>query len=87
MKRGARKSLDPSSSAEDQELCENVAFIFTEHGKLWKRLDSIEKAKNSFEKAQKWSTSALTPDQPHPEGDNKVESKIAYMAPEIFTQD
>ncbi|KAF9923941.1 hypothetical protein BGZ67_009576, partial [Mortierella alpina] len=87
MKRGARKSLDPSSSPEHRKVCDNVASIFTEHGKLWERLDNIEKAKISFEKAQTWSTYAPTADQLHPEGDNKVDNKIAYMAPEIFTQD
>ncbi|KAF9929690.1 hypothetical protein BGZ67_006175, partial [Mortierella alpina] len=87
MKRGARKSLNPSLSPEHLKLCENVASIFTEHGKLWERLENGEKAKISFEKAEKWSTSALTPDQPHPPGDNKVENKIAYIAPEIFIQD
>lgn len=54
MKNGVRKTLNPSVSAEDQELCENIAFIFTEHGKLWKRLENIEKARSSFEKAEKW---------------------------------
>ena len=54
MKRGARKTLNPASSAEDQELCENVAFIFAEHGKLWQRLDNADKARSSFEKAEKW---------------------------------
>ncbi len=54
MKRGVRKTLDPSLSAEDQALCENVALIFTEHGKLWERLDNPEKARGSFEKAEKW---------------------------------
>ncbi len=54
MKRGARKTLDPTSSVEDQELCENVASIFTEHGKLWERLENVEKARSSYEKAGKW---------------------------------
>ncbi|KAF9934936.1 hypothetical protein BGZ67_003624, partial [Mortierella alpina] len=87
MKRGARKSLDPSSCTDDQELSENVASIFTEHGKLWKRLENGEKAKISFEKAEKWRSSARIPKQLHPEGDNKVESKIAYIAQEIFPED
>ena len=54
MKRGARKTLSPSSSTEDQELCEMVASIFNEHGKLWERLENVEKARSSFEKAEKW---------------------------------
>ena len=54
MKRGTRRTLNPSSSAEDKELCENIAYIFTEHGKLWERLENAEKAKSSFEKAEKW---------------------------------
>ncbi|KAF9923624.1 hypothetical protein BGZ67_009725, partial [Mortierella alpina] len=87
MKRGARKTLNPSSSDEDRQLCENIASIFTEHGNLWKRLENVEKAKSSFEKAEKWNTSTLTPDQPHPRDNNKVERKIAYLAPEIFTHD
>ncbi|KAF9922583.1 hypothetical protein BGZ67_010380, partial [Mortierella alpina] len=87
MKRGVRKTLNPSLSAEDQELCENVASIFTEHGKLWERLDNAEKAKGSFEKAEKWSTPALTPGQPHQGGSNKVVRKIAHVPPEIFVRD
>ncbi|KAF9571948.1 hypothetical protein EC968_010485 [Mortierella alpina] len=54
MKRGVRKTLNPSLSAEDQELCEKVALIFTEHGRLWERLENAEKARTSFEKAEKW---------------------------------
>ena len=54
MKHGVRKTLDPTSSAEDRELCENVASIFTEHGKLWERLANDEKARSSFAKAAKW---------------------------------
>ncbi|KAF9944822.1 hypothetical protein BGZ72_001936, partial [Mortierella alpina] len=54
MKRGARKALDPSSFADDRELCESIASIYTEQGKLWERLESDEKAKHSFEKAEKW---------------------------------
>jgi len=54
MKRGARKTLDPSSSAEDQDLCGNFASVFTEHGKLWERLENAEKARGSFDKAEKW---------------------------------
>ncbi|KAF9924326.1 hypothetical protein BGZ67_009342, partial [Mortierella alpina] len=87
MKHGARKALDPSLSAEDQELCENVASIFTEHGKLWERLENVDKARSSFKKAEKWSTSTRTPDQPHPRDNNKLERKIAYIAPEIFSRD
>ncbi|KAF9289851.1 hypothetical protein BGZ68_008450, partial [Mortierella alpina] len=91
MKHGARKSLDPSSSAEDQELCEKVASIFIEHGKLWERLESADKAKSSFKKAEKWSTSLITSGQPRPRvnnnSNNKVERKIAYITPEIFTHD
>ncbi|KAF9922711.1 hypothetical protein BGZ67_010300, partial [Mortierella alpina] len=87
MKRGARKALNPSSSHEDRELCENIASIFTEHGNLWKRLENVEKAKSSFEKAEKWSTSTLTPGQPHPRGNNKLERKVAYIEPEIFSHD
>ena len=54
MKHGVGKTLHPSASAEDQELCENIASIFTEHGKLWERLENIEKARSSFKKAEKW---------------------------------
>ena len=54
MKHGVRKTLDPSSSAEDQELCGNVASILTKHGKLWERLENAEKARSSFKKAEKW---------------------------------
>ncbi|KAF9922122.1 hypothetical protein BGZ67_010717, partial [Mortierella alpina] len=85
MKRGARKTLNPSSSNEDRELCENIASVFTEHGNLWKRLENAEKAKSSFEKAE--NTLTLTPDQPHARDNNKLERKIAYIAPEIFTHD
>ncbi|KAF9958267.1 hypothetical protein BGZ70_009253, partial [Mortierella alpina] len=87
MKHGARKTLNPSLSAADQELCESVAAIFTEHGKLCERLESAEKAKISFKKAEKWSTSALTPGQTHPRGSNKVERTISRIAPEIFARD
>ncbi|KAF9925343.1 hypothetical protein BGZ67_008722, partial [Mortierella alpina] len=87
MKRGVRKTLNPSLSAEDQELCENVASIFTAHGKLWERLDNVEKARGSFEKAEKWSTPTLTPGQTHQGGNNKVVRKIAHVPPEIFTRD
>ncbi|CAO3572267.1 unnamed protein product [Mortierella alpina] len=87
MKRGARKTLDPASSAEDLELCEKVASIFTEHGKLWQRLDNADKARSSFEKAEKWSTSALTLGQTNSRGSNKVERTISRIAPEIFTRD
>jgi len=54
MKHGARKTLNPSLSAEDQQLCESVASIFNEHGKLWERLESGEKARTSFKNAEKW---------------------------------
>ena len=54
MKRSERKALNPSLSAEDQELCEKVASILTEHGKLWERLENVDKAKSSFEKAELW---------------------------------
>ena len=54
MKSGERKALDPSSSAEDRELCESVASIFTEHGKLCQQLENAEKARSSFKKAEKW---------------------------------
>ncbi|KAF9951135.1 hypothetical protein BGZ70_001119, partial [Mortierella alpina] len=87
MKHDARKKLNPSLSAEDQELCESIASIFAEHGKLCERLDSAEKARVSFKKAEKWSTSALIPGQPHPKGSNKVERTISRIAPEIFTRD
>ncbi|KAF9952027.1 hypothetical protein BGZ70_000768, partial [Mortierella alpina] len=87
MKRGARKTLNPVSSAEDQELCEKVASIFTDHGKLWQRLDNADKARSSFEKAEKWSTSALTPGQPQPRGTNKIERTISRIAPKIFSRD
>ena len=54
MKHGARKTLNPSLSAEDQKLCEQVASVFTEHGKLWERLQNVDKATSSFKKAEKW---------------------------------
>ena len=54
MKHDARKKLNPSLSAEDQELCERIASIFKEHGRLCERLDSAEKARVSFKKAEKW---------------------------------
>ena len=54
MKSGERKALDPSSSADDRELCESVASIFTEHGKLCEHLENAEKARSSFKKAAKW---------------------------------
>ncbi|KAF9277394.1 hypothetical protein BGZ68_009322, partial [Mortierella alpina] len=87
MEHGVRKTLDPASSAEHQKLCEDVASIFTEHGKLLELLKNDQKAKISFKKAEKWSTSALTPGQLHMKDNNKVERKIAHIAPEIFTQD
>ncbi|KAF9283870.1 hypothetical protein BGZ68_005057 [Mortierella alpina] len=91
MKHGVRKTLHPSASAEDQELCENIASIFTEHGKLWERLENIEKARSSFKKAEKWSsgcsTSPLTPGLPHPRDNSTILRKIAHVAPEIFPHD
>ena len=51
---GARKTLSSSLSAEDQDLRENVASVFTEHGKLWERLQNAAKARSSFKKAEKW---------------------------------
>ncbi|KAF9922548.1 hypothetical protein BGZ67_010481, partial [Mortierella alpina] len=87
MEHGVRKTLDPSLSAEDQELCENVASIFTEHGKLWERLQNVTKAKISFKKAEKWCTRTLTPGQLHQGGNNKVVRKIAHVPPGIFLRD
>ncbi|KAF9571965.1 hypothetical protein EC968_010502 [Mortierella alpina] len=87
MKRGVRKTLNPSSSAEDQKLCENVAAIFTEHGRLWERLDNVEKARDSFEKAGKWSTSILQTGKQNSGNNSKVERRIAYIPPEIFAHD
>lgn len=52
MKHGPKKCQDPSP--ENQELCEKVASLFIEHGKLWGRLDNAEKAKSSVKKAEKW---------------------------------
>ena len=54
MQHGARKTLSPSLSVEDQKLCEEVASVFTEHGKLWERLQNADKAKSSFKTAGKW---------------------------------
>ncbi|KAF9945034.1 hypothetical protein BGZ70_004117, partial [Mortierella alpina] len=87
MKRGVRKTLNPISSAEDQVLCQNVASVFTEHGKLWDRLNNVDKAKTSYEKAEKWSTSTLTSGQLQPVGNNKVMRKTASLSPEIFRLD
>ncbi|KAF9276909.1 hypothetical protein BGZ68_009664, partial [Mortierella alpina] len=86
MKHGPKKCQEPSSS-ENQELCEKVASLFIEHGKLWGRLENAEKAKGCRKKAEKWSTSLLTPSQPPPKGNNKVKRKIACIAPEIFAHD
>ncbi|KAF9921661.1 hypothetical protein BGZ67_000336, partial [Mortierella alpina] len=93
MKRGVRKTVDPSLSPEHHELCRKVALIFTEHGKLWERLENAEKARNSFAKAEKWSAmcnlSTLTPRPTQPGGsnNNKVGPKFASLPPEIFIRD
>ncbi|KAF9277825.1 hypothetical protein BGZ68_008982, partial [Mortierella alpina] len=87
MEHGVRKTLNPSLSAEHRKLCEDVSSIFTEHGKLLELLKNDQKAKISFKKAEKWSASALTLGEPHQKGNNKVERKIAHIAPEIFSHD
>ncbi|KAF9274432.1 hypothetical protein BGZ68_000688 [Mortierella alpina] len=87
MEHGVRKTLNPSLSVEDRELCENVATVFIEHGKLWERLQNVAKARISFQKAEKWSTSTLISGQQHPRDNNKVVRRIALIAPEIFTHD
>ncbi|CAO3565079.1 unnamed protein product [Mortierella alpina] len=92
MKRGVRKMLDPSSSAEDQDLCGNFASVFTEHGKLWERLENAEKARGSFDKAKKWSAmcrvSTVASRQALSGGsNNKVVRKTARLPPEIFMRD
>ncbi|CAO3565071.1 unnamed protein product [Mortierella alpina] len=87
MKRGVRKTLNPTSSAEDQVLCEYVASVFTEHGKLWNHLNNVDKAKASYEKAQKWSTSALTSGQLQSVGKDKGVRRAASLPPEIFCLD
>ncbi|KAF9980063.1 hypothetical protein BGZ75_008928, partial [Mortierella antarctica] len=94
MKSGVRKTLDPSSSPEDHELCGKIALIFTEHGKLWERLENAEKARSSFNKAEKWSamcsvSTTLTARQTQPGGSSKIKvgPKFASLPPEIFIRD
>ncbi|KAF9272300.1 hypothetical protein BGZ68_002536, partial [Mortierella alpina] len=87
MKRGVRKTLHQSSSAEDRTLCENVASIFTAHGKLWEQLDDTDKAHASYDKAAKWRVSTLTSCQTQSGSNNKMERKTANLPPEIFIRD
>ncbi|KAF9947521.1 hypothetical protein BGZ70_002637, partial [Mortierella alpina] len=87
MKHGVRKTLNSTSSAEDQVLCQNVASVFTEHGKLWDRLNNVDKANASYKKAQKWSTSTLTSGQLQPVGKNKAMRETASLPPGIFNLD
>ncbi|CAO3565078.1 unnamed protein product [Mortierella alpina] len=87
MKHGVRKTLDPTSSTENRVLCQNVASVFTEHGQLWDRLNNVDKAKASYKKAQKWSTSTLTSGQQKPVGNHKVARRAASLPQEIFRLD
>ncbi|KAF9933774.1 hypothetical protein BGZ67_004145 [Mortierella alpina] len=88
MKRGLRKSLSPSSSVEDKMICNTIAAVFTEYGKLLECTGKSERAQTCHRKAQKWRA-LFPPGKVHPQERSSQGSRsdIAHLPAKIFPQD
>ncbi|KAG0248439.1 hypothetical protein BG011_010272, partial [Mortierella polycephala] len=95
IKRSVRKALILSQSVNDQALCNGIVIVYVEHGKLFDRMGSRDKAQASFDKAKKWHVQdahgepALSgaPDHSYPGAKDKTSRRdTAHVSTKIFSQ-